>query len=119
MVLQIVEVTDYYKFPNVVAFDQYGKNACLEYFNRLFQHLKEEGLIYHGELNLTTGNTYTYMENFFKIEDNLLVKANGFADCNFYERSFYTADAKGRDIGIVSSIDYTILNSGLMMKRPA
>lgn len=115
-VLQIVRVTDFEKIASPVAFDQKGKMACYNYFQQVFKTLKDHRYIYYPNSWFNNNEAYTIEERYLKIQNNTLVETTSFEECQFYECEFYTADADGDDRGIVNFIDYTILNSGKIIK---
>jgi hypothetical protein len=110
-IVQIIEIKGFDHFPNLAVFDINGKMNCLNYFDKLFNALKNKHFVYYAESDFHLSQEYSYHENFLTVKNGMLVSTDNFNDCLFYERSFFTSDTF-RDAGIVPFINYSVLNAG-------
>jgi hypothetical protein len=114
-IVQIIEIKGFDHFPSLAVFDINGKMNCLNYFDKLFNALKNKHLVYYTESDFHVSEAYSYHEKFLTIQNGVLIRTDNFNDCIFYERSFFTSDTF-RDAGIVPFINYSVLNSGYNIK---
>jgi hypothetical protein len=118
-IIQIILIQGYDAMPSPAVFDQHGKTACVFFFDNLFKRMYKEMYLYYKEMNFTfkpRPEPYTYNEYFYKQVENKIIPAADFSECDFYERSFYTADRDYEDTGIVPVITYSFINSGEILK---
>ena len=110
--LQIIEIRGIDPPDTPVVFDNSGKHASKQYYDRIFAQIARYGYTIYSSTDYNTVHAGSIKEYYYKEVAGVLVPADSFEDCEFYECTFYTADQKQRDMGIVAFCYYTAVNTG-------